>query len=71
MTFIDSISASLFCFPSSLSWIVNQLYIIVSNNKNFTASSLDQSGQGSDVRNLKIQLLFFNKRQLELCIFPV
>ena len=32
MSFIESINANLFCFPSSLSWLVSQLYQIVSAN---------------------------------------
>ena len=34
MSFIESINANLFCFPSSLSWLVSQLYQIVSVNAN-------------------------------------
>jgi hypothetical protein len=39
MTFIDSINASMFCFPPSLAWLVNQLYSIV--NKSIHASKLN------------------------------
>ena len=40
MTFIESIGASLFCFPSSLTWLVSQLYSIVGKKSN---SSLNNS----------------------------
>ena len=43
MTFIDSINASIFCFPSSLTWLVSQLYAIVSkkNNNNKSTNQAD------------------------------
>jgi len=48
MTFIESISASLFCFPPSLTWLVSQLYSIVgkkssSNINNPTLKSSTQT----------------------------
>jgi hypothetical protein len=33
-SFIESLSSSMFCFPASLSWLVNQLYQIVNKNLN-------------------------------------
>ena len=39
MSFIDSINTNLFCFPSSLVWLVNQLYSIVSR-RNTSSSSI-------------------------------
>ena len=47
MTFIDSINASLFCFPSSLTWLVSQLYSIVSKK-----SSANRSSNQTDVQQL-------------------
>ncbi len=38
MSFIENINANLFCFPSSLSWLVSQLYQIVSKLTNKTTN---------------------------------
>jgi hypothetical protein len=58
MTFIESISASLFCFPPSLTWLVSQLYSIVSkkSSQNINNSTFKPSTQ-SDV---KIFIYFFD-----------
>lgn len=41
MSFIDSINANLFCFPSSLTWLVGQLFLIVSKSGSKNANKQD------------------------------
>lgn len=58
MSFIDSINANLFCFPSSLVWLVNQLYSIVSRRN--TSSSSSSSSIQHDVIECFITITFLN-----------
>jgi hypothetical protein len=41
MSFIDSINANLFCFPSSLTWLVGQLFSIVGKSGPKNTNKLD------------------------------
>ncbi len=49
MSFIDNINANLFCFPSSLSWLVSQLYQMVS--KSSVGASASATANQNEVGN--------------------
>lgn len=43
MSFIDSINSNLFCFPSSLGWLVSHIYNLLTNKHPKTSQATQQN----------------------------
>lgn len=70
MSFVDSINANLFCFPSSLVWLVNQLYHIVSRSSGGGGGGGGSSWRANAQHDVRSDWLSFLRcsKQMNRCV---